>query len=84
MYKLTNNNLKLRYLAARLDAKEAGEGVNGFTYAMMGALFGVGKQAAYQWTRNTMPTSKVRRSRLYEWVNDGAIDRLIEYMREVE
>lgn len=86
MYKLTNNNIRLRYLAERHFSRlrrKAGEDVPLFTFAEMGRPFMVGKQACYQWTKNTMPKG-VRTKMVYDWINDGAIDAFMKVLEADE
>ncbi len=79
-YKLTNNNIRLRYLAAKWQAsiwRMDGSNVDGFSYKAMGKLFMVTPQACYEWTKKKLPTGP-RRMAVYEWINDGRIDHYLE------
>lgn len=80
MYRLTNRNIYLRYLAeveASKRRKASDKWAVRFTYKVMGELFMVTGQACYEWTRKKMPTGP-RREAVRAWINDGEMDIYLE------
>lgn len=77
--KLTNRNIRLRYLVQRdLDPK--------FSFRKMGLMFLMSKGGAYEWTRTDgkgkLPRGP-RRKMVLAWINDGEIGRYLERMAPV-
>lgn len=89
MYPITPKNIRLRYLAAKDEAKRSDKGdgsVGDFTYEDMAGIFMVSSQACYTWTLpkgskyHRSPKGK-RAARILGWINDGAIDAYIRRVR---
>lgn len=84
-YALTPNNIRLRYLAAKDEAKRArksGDKGARFTYTDMANLFLVSEDACYSWTlpkgeRAAREPSQRRAEMLYAWINDGKLEAYI-------
>lgn len=82
MYALTPNNIYLRYMAARDEAKrrrEAGDRGAKFTYREMADLFLVTEQACYTWTldpehKGSRCPKGPRATKVKQWINDGVLD----------
>lgn len=82
MYRLTHKNIRIRYLAAKDDARiarEAGNKGAKFTYHTMGDLFMISGQECYNWTRDgdRLPTGK-RGKAVYKWLNDGRLTAFVD------
>lgn len=85
MYRLTHKNIRLRYLAAKDDARlerEAGNRKAKFSFETMGDLFMISGQECYNWTRDgdRLPTGK-RAKAVLDWLNDGRLTAFLERIK---
>lgn len=71
-FKLTNNNIRLRYL---LEKEKAFANGTKFTYADMAEMFGADDRTIYTWVTTVkalqhLPTTETRKDLLTKWIND--------------
>jgi hypothetical protein len=75
VFKLTNRNIRNRYIAEKIKAKKAG---GRFTYQDMARMFDTDDRAVYTWVSTLpymqhLPTNEVKRNKLTAWINDGTV-----------
>ncbi len=75
-FKLTNNNIRLRYL---LEKEKAFANGTKFTYADMAEMFDADDRTIYTWVTTVkalqhIPTTETRKNQLTSWLNDGILE----------
>lgn len=75
MFKLTNRNIRNRYMVEKIKAKKSG---SKFTYQDMAQMFDTDDRAVYTWVSTLphmqhLPTNEVKRNKLVAWINDGVM-----------
>ena len=88
-FKLTHKNIRARFhIQRQFDPS--------FSLKKMGAMFGVGKMAAYKWCRVVTDEagaeikggircplpSGIREEKVSDWINDGVLAQALERMKK--